>query len=301
MPEADATMLNIRARLHTLEHQHPEWRSWLALCEETLRELEAPVWRAMEINSRPEPTLDAPLLDGRELIVDSAAVRGWINRLGKRLAVSQTAGDALYFTRALKRIDVGLLLSAAVRQDLAWIQTQASAVGVDVHAMQTLAELGVTPLLYECRRRSTDQTSVPWTPGYCPVCGAWPVLAEVRGVERTRYLRCGRCGGSWRTAWLRCPFCGETSHEHLAFLILDGKEETPAVATCSQCQGYIKTLTVLHETSSHTVMLDDVATVELDVAALDRGYVRPSRPGYGVHLRITERTRSWSSFLRRSS
>ena len=51
--------------------------------------------------------------------------------------------------------------------------------------------------------------------GYCPVCGAWPAFAEMRGIERSRYLRCGRCGGGWQAQCLSCSYCGMTDHEEL--------------------------------------------------------------------------------------
>jgi len=41
------------------------------------------------------------------------------------------------------------------------------------------------------------------------------------------------------------------------------------------------------------VLLDDVATVALDVAALDRGYHRPERPGFGVEVKVVEVGGSW--------
>jgi hypothetical protein len=34
------------------------------------------------------------------------------------------------------------------------------------------------------------------------------------------------------------------------------------------------------------MLIDDVETVALDVAALDRGYHRPERPGFDLQIRI---------------
>jgi formate dehydrogenase maturation protein FdhE len=42
------------------------------------------------------------------------------------------------------------------------------------------------------------------------------------------------------------------------------------------------------------VLLDDVATVALDVAALDRGYHRPERAGFPLEIKIVaHRSRFW--------
>jgi len=40
--------------------------------------------------------------------------------------------------------------------------------------------------------------------------------------------------------------------------------------------------------------LDDVATVALDVAALDRGYHRPERPGFALEVKIVARSGFWT-------
>src|SRR3989454_9359488 len=58
-----------------------------------------------------------------------------------------------------------------------------------------------------------------WAYGDCPVCGGWPALAEIRGLDGSRHLRCGGCGGDWRTEWLLCPFCGERDHGNLGSLV----------------------------------------------------------------------------------
>ncbi|MGH7278186.1 MAG: formate dehydrogenase accessory protein FdhE, partial [Candidatus Rokuibacteriota bacterium] len=132
-----------------------------------------------------------------------------------------------------------------------------------------------------------------WSQGYCPVCGGWPTLAEARGLERSRQLRCGPCGGDWRTTWLRCPYCGNDDHHRLGSLVPDGGGETRKVETCEGCRGYIKTLATLTPRAGAGVMLEDLATVDLDVAALEQGYERPQPRAVDVRLIPRER-RGWS-------
>jgi FdhE protein len=68
----------------------------------------------------------------------------------------------------------------------------ASQAGVDEELLETLARLAVRPILatYAERlmplvERADDGTSdrTVWTRGYCPICGGWPLLGELRGVE----------------------------------------------------------------------------------------------------------------------
>ena len=61
------------------------------------------------------------------------------------------------------------------------------------------------PFLQACNRRWASSISESWVEGYCPVCGSWPAFAEVRGIERSRYFRCGRCGGEWHARALCVP------------------------------------------------------------------------------------------------
>ena len=63
-----------------------------------------------------------------------------------------------------------------------------------------------------------------WMHGYCPVCGCWPKLGEFRGLEQTRWLRCGLCAAEWEVPRVRCFFCGTRDHRQLGYLHLDGED-----------------------------------------------------------------------------
>ena len=53
-----------------------------------------------------------------------------------------------------------------------------------------------------------------------------------------------------------------------------------SIDLCNRCTGYVKTLKTLRLSPPAEVMLDDLASVELDVAAAARDYSRPPRLGY---------------------
>jgi len=96
--------------------------------------------------------------------------------------------------------------------------------------------------------------------------------------------------------WLRCPFCDEKSHEQLGYLAPEEGEATRKVEVCDSCKGYLKAHATVSALPPWAVLLEDLTTVPLDVAALDRGYRRPERPGYALEARVTERRRSlWSA------
>jgi FdhE protein len=140
------------------------------------------------------------------------------------------------------------------------------------------------PFLHACSRRWKPAES--WTEGYCPVCGAWPALAEVRGIERSRYFRCGGCGSEWQAQCLFCPYCGMTDHRELASLVPEHGGSNAAVDACNRCLGYVKTFTKLQGSPPARIILEDLASVELDVAAAERGYKRPRGAGYSLNVTV---------------
>src|SRR5256712_3392383 len=116
---------------------------------------------------------------------------------------------------------------------------------------------------------------------------ALPILvAEYTGLERKRQLRCGRCGTGWAIPLLRCVFCDEIQHENLAYLAPEECEQERKIEVCKTCQGYLKGVTTVRAAASWAILLDDLMTVHLDVAAIERGYQRPARPGHGLEARI---------------
>ena len=99
-------------------------------------------------------------------------------------------------------------------------------------------------------------------------------------------MRCGRCGDDWALASLHCPYCGATDHNKLGSLILEGEVESRKVDTCTVCHGYLKAMATLRALPATDIMLADLATVELDLVALDKGYQRPAPPGAPITIRL---------------
>jgi FdhE protein len=114
-----------------------------------------------------------------------------------------------------------------------------------------------------------------WEQGTCPVCGSWPMLAEWRGLDQSRFLRCGLCAAGWEAARLWCPYCGNRDHERLGLLHSESEETHWRVAVCEECRGYVKTLTTLSAIPPLHLLIADAATLHLDLIAAQRGYVNP--------------------------
>lgn len=281
--------MNAVSRLDTLAQAHPEWAAWLRVVREVAAELSNPAWDAdpPQTPQATSPALHvAPLLAGAVLHPDARAVAQLLDRLtgvARAQGLHAMAGD-------LKRApatstDALAVYLAAVNGDHAELDLQASRTGASPQGWGTLAQLLPMPYLHACARRWAASPGANWSQGYCPVCGAWPAFAELRGIERSRHLRCGRCGAGWPMPVLACTYCATTDHKTLGTLVVDDKMPRFAVDVCRGCLGYLKSYTTLQATPSDEIVATDFASVEFDLAAVERGFLRP--PGPGVALRAT--------------
>src|SRR6266498_3429687 len=244
-------------RLADVRQKNPESETWLALVEAALVESrDATTWDAVvpaRVDGRPPP-VRAPLLHGAEVSVHRRSASRFVRHL------AQLAG----LDGAAHRLDAVDLLEAAIRQDDARIDALATG---DPSLLRVVAQVAAVPLLRGCARAIGSEVSSAWWEGYCPLCGAWPALSEFRGLERKRWLRCGRCGAGWAMPWLWCAFCDETNHEQLGYLTPAEGEPTRRAEVCYRCKCYLKALATVRALPEWGVLLEDLTTVSLDVAA----------------------------------
>jgi FdhE protein len=288
------------AALNGLKRQRPEWEPWLVVVEEIVRQTGAPVWDTCVPATIPSQQHAVPLLAGAALAFEASVVRRVFERL-IRIA-SRTRTPEMEALDAVRYADVQLLplFTASLSQDGNHIKEVAAVAGVDADALQAVVALMPVPFLQACNRRWASSIAESWVEGYCPVCGAWPAFAEVRGIERSRYFRCGRCGGGWHARTLRCPYCEMSDHNELVALVPEKAGSNAVIDACRRCLGFVKTFTRLQGCPPHTVMLEDLASVALDVAALELGYTRPAGAGHTLRITATEKGASRRFFTWKS-
>jgi FdhE protein len=281
------------SRLAALERQRPEWRAWLRLLAEVRAELDDPAWAeslggADGIVATGSASAERPLLDGRTLLVDPARLQRLLHRLARAAADGNSPDAAALRDYRPSATEAMRLVEESGGQ-------HSSATGLAI-----IAELAVLPLFRACERLLQNSMPTWWPHGHCPICGGWPILAELRGLDRTRRLRCGRCAGDWEVPWMCCTYCGEKDHGQLGALVPGTRgEELLRVETCARCRQYLKSIATLQATPSFELLLRDLETVELDLVALDRGYSRPPGRGIPLTLRVTARpSRPKPRFLR---
>jgi FdhE protein len=269
-------------RLSRLAARDPEWRTWIAVLETTVRVAAERGW-----DDPLSPLTDAssgratPLLWGHEVRVDPDRVGQLLRSLAAILPAS--AGLDRYDPSPHEALE---LVAAALAQDWSAIGAIATRAGVPDGALATIVPLASWPLLQACGRRLGPYIPADWDHGYCPVCGAWPLLSELRGLERARRLRCGRCAADWPLPWLSCAYCGERRHERLGSLVSEGQLDGRKIETCTECRGYMKSVSTLEPLTPAGVLLADLETVELDLVAREREWIRPDEPGCALDVRI---------------
>ena len=75
-------------------------------------------------------------------------------------------------------------------------------------------------------------------------------------------------------------------NEELVTLAPENGQANAVVEACRRCRGYVKSLTRLQAGPPAGVHLDDLATVDLDIAALDEKYERPGGTGYPLTVTV---------------
>jgi FdhE protein len=87
-----------------------------------------------------------------------------------------------------------------------------------------------------------------------------------------RYSLCSHCGCDWRVDRLSCCVCGNKEQGSLQYFYGDG-EAACRIDLCDACHHYIKTIDHRSLEGSDPC-LEDLATLHLDVLAVQKGYSR---------------------------
>ena len=133
-------------------------------------------------------------------------------------------------------------------------------------------------LLQPVVEQLAEQTAYPSADGReanrCPFCGRLPVAGVLReeGQGTKRMLVCGLCFTEWSYLRVVCPACDERTFDALPVYTA---EQFPSVRieACDTCRTYLKTLDASKD-GLVIPLVDDVASVSMDLWAREQGYVR---------------------------
>lgn len=108
-----------------------------------------------------------------------------------------------------------------------------------------------------------------WTKGTCPLCTGEPDFAVIT-LAADRILICGRCSARWRFHQFTCPFCLNSDRSRItSFASRDGQYR---IYACDVCQRYLKAYDGRKASRPVMPVVDSVATLPFDAAAMQKGY-----------------------------
>ena len=159
--------------------------------------------------------------------------------------------------------------SISQRHALAGLAHQAPPPPVDP-ALDQVLTLAMRPFLSRCAEVLQQRPELSmWTHPHCALCGSEPDLAVITPAAE-RHLICSRCTLRWKFEPLSCPFCRNSDKARItSFATPDGQYR---VYACDVCRRYLKAYDGRNATRPVMPVLDGVATLPLDAAAMQRGY-----------------------------
>ena len=277
-------------RWGALEHERPELVEPIALQR---RLVEHGLALAAAIANLPLPESgDAarklngkrPVLSGAAVDLDAGPFEPFVLAFCDDLAQGDAGRPAARLRGTLERgkIDIASLLTASLMRQQTAIRMKANQVGVAPDVLWLVAELGAAPLAHRLQRTYLHDAAArdgavrgaldAWDEGSCPACGSWPALAEE--VAGTRHLRCSFCGAAWQPAIRRCIYCNDAGQSFVVAALSESERHSRRVELCRTCGGYLKSLTTTGPTPFALLPVVDLASSDLDVGAIDRGYIR---------------------------
>jgi formate dehydrogenase maturation protein FdhE len=161
-------------------------------------------------------------------------------------------------------------LPVALRSWYESTRTGAAAVTPDAAGLEPVILQAMRPFLTRSADAIMSKTDlVGWTAGTCPLCAGEPDFAVITPAA-DRILICGRCSARWHFHQLTCPFCANADRSRItSFASRDGQYRLYA---CDMCERYLKAFDARRAARPVMPVVDSVATLPLDAAAMQKGY-----------------------------
>jgi hypothetical protein len=179
-------------------------------------------------------------------------------------------------------IDPGALLAATVRRQETVVRQLAVKRGLASELLWLVAELAASPYIHILQEALVARASMEpvlkgaldaWTHGYCPYCGSWPSMVEQVGDQR--FLRCSFCAFAWTPAEAGCIYC-HNQGDTFSQITPDPAKPHRTVDLCGDCRLYIKSIAVPELSVFPLLLIVDMDTMDLDLAAMERKFKRPA-------------------------
>jgi hypothetical protein len=140
----------------------------------------------------------------------------------------------------------------------------------EIGMLDQVLALAMRPFLSRCAEVLQQRAELAiWTHSHCALCGGEPDLSVITPAAE-RHLICARCGLRWKFEPLTCPYCRNSDRSRItSFATPDGQYR---VYACDVCNRYLKAYDGRRAARPVMPVVDAVATLPLDAAAIQRGY-----------------------------
>jgi hypothetical protein len=224
-----------------------------------------------------------PALHGEPIPLPSTLLAMSVREFCEQLAQGGAGEAATAIGRALdaRTLDAGALLSACFGRDQRRVRFMAAQHSLSPDLAWLAAELALAPFAYLLQQRAlaagdpvVAEAVRAWDRGCCPACGSWPAIIEDAAGHG---LRCSFCAAQWRLSSYRCLYCGNDNER---FITAAPNPEQPGrrLQLCGECGGYVKVLETGTPAEFPLVAIEDLASMDLDMVAMERKYLRPPLP-----------------------
>ncbi len=173
--------------------------------------------------------------------------------------------------------DLSLLIRKAALADTTYFESVSETLPITGDGLLFVGFQTGRPL-FEMLAENTGGTEgyVSWGKAVCPVCAHEPDMAKFEREAGRRILHCPLCDSEWAFRRLQCPFCLNDDQNSLRFFFVDQKSPY-RVDVCDECGRYMKTVDErkLEEGQKVRFAVEDMATIDLDMAAWEEGFRKP--------------------------
>lgn len=161
-------------------------------------------------------------------------------------------------------------LPAIVRSWYESVRPGAAPISPEAEGLEPVLQQAMRPFLTRAGDAVMARSDLAgWKRGTCPLCGGEPDLAVITAAA-DRLLICGRCAARWRFDQLTCPFCLNAERSRItSFASRDGQYRLYA---CGVCERYLKAYDARNASRPVMPVVDSVATLPLDAAAIQKGF-----------------------------
>lgn len=218
-----------------------------------------------------------PLLSAEFLHIDQGQARDFLVRLTEVLAQGGRQGQdelrSLGRSLASGELDpAGLLRSCFVRERKPLDEAAVKA-AVEASLVEFVFSMALGFGLQVWVEKESPQVPEAWNQGCCPICGALPVMGELKGEEGRKTLHCSLCATAWAMPRLHCSFCGNNDPASLEYFTA-GQDTAHRVNVCRKCSCYLKVVDSRQAGENLPMDVEDLSTLHLDMLAQGEGFTR---------------------------